>query len=117
MKVLILVAIAAMAGFAQHHEAHSASLAGTWKMSFETPHGPVQGDMDLKQDGSKLTGSCDLGNHGGFGVTGTLDGSKVTFTFKATGAEMVMTLNGTIDHEKMNGSSEPQGASWTAVRK
>jgi hypothetical protein len=115
MKVLILVAIAAMAGFAQHHAAPS--LAGTWKMSFETPHGPVNGDMELQQDGSKVTGNCDLGDHGGFGVTGTVDGSKVTFTFKAKGADMVLTLNGSIDHEKMSGSSEPQGGSWTAVRK
>jgi hypothetical protein len=51
----------------------SAKVAGTWKLSLETPHGQMPGALQLKQDGVKLTGSLDVEHMGSMPLVGQVE--------------------------------------------
>lgn len=93
----------------------SAKIAGTWKMSMETPHGMVSGPLQVKQDGSKLTGTYEVEHIGSMSLTGTVDGKKVSFSMAIPGADMTLTLTGTVEGDKMSGGSDHAGP-WNATR-
>ena len=93
----------------------SAKVAGNWKMSMETPHGTVSGPLEVKQEGSKLTGTYEVDHIGSMSLTGKVDGKKISFSMAIPGADMTLTLTGTIDGDKMTGSSDHAG-SWNATR-
>ena len=40
------------------------AIAGQWQMSLQTPHGPMKAGLQVKQDGAKISGTCDIGPHG-----------------------------------------------------
>jgi hypothetical protein len=122
LSAFFAVALAAVPVAAQGHERHhasSAGVAGNWQMSFDTPHGKVHGDLKMKQEGTNLTGSCDVENIGAFTLTGKIDGDKISLDMQASGGNMSLKLTGTLDHEKMSGTMEHgEGAAgaWSAVR-
>ena len=45
----------------------------------DTPHGPMKGSLDFKQDGSKVTGTLEMGPMGSFPLKGNVDGASVGF--------------------------------------
>ena len=94
----------------------SAKIAGDWQMSIETPHGPMQGLLQVKQDGSKITGTYEVAQMGSMALTGKVEGEKVSFSMEVTGAQMTVTFNGKVEGDKMNGTSDHAGA-WKATRK
>lgn len=97
----------------------SAKIAGTWKLSVETPHGLVSGPLEVKQDGQKLTGKYEAEHIGSMPVTGKLDGKKVSFSLEVPGANTSITLNGTVEGDKMSGQmggGPDHGGAWTATR-
>ena len=64
----------------------AADVAGTWALTIESPNGPLDVTLTLKQDGDKLTGivSSQMGEAP---ITGTVKDSAVEFTmnFDANG--------------------------------
>jgi hypothetical protein len=113
MKKLLLLPILlfALVGFAAPA---TPNLGGKWQLSLTTPHGPMEGSLDLKQDGDKLTGTCTTDYFGAAPLSGTIDGKKVSFSIDVQG--MTFTMSGTIDADKMTGKIDPDVGAWTATR-
>ena len=110
--ILILVAGAAIA--AAQHTGATPDVSGTWTMSMDTPHGPMEGPLEVQQDGVKLTATYDLGHMGKMHLTGTLDGRKVSFAMDVPGGKMMLT--GSFEEGKMSGNTD-HGGTWSAARK
>ena len=103
---------------AQEHSAPQSAataIAGQWQLSINTPHGPMKAAMDVKQDGTKITGKCDMDHMGTLAIEGAVDGKRVTFTLEVTGGQKI-TFQGAIDGNKMSGTTNPEGGEWTASR-
>jgi len=90
----------------------AADLSGNWQVSFAGKQGSRQATMQIKQDSSKVSGSFE-GERGSAPVSGTLNGSDISFTVKAPRREISFT--GTVHGNKMSGTTE-QGGSWSATR-
>lgn len=90
----------------------STSLSGNWQISWAGRNGQRQGTLQIKQDGSKLSGTFE-GERGSVPLKGRLEGTQVSFNVKARKRQMSFT--GTVDGGKMSGTTE-QGSSWTATR-
>jgi hypothetical protein len=100
------------AGSVQNATAAVLSVTGAWKFSWIDKNGDArQGTMQLKQDGSSVSGSF-KGDHGPFAVVGTLQGNQISLTVKAPMRKVSFT--GTVDGGKMGGATEA-GKTWTAV--
>ena len=103
MKNLLLFALVACASC--HHPmraAEPAKAAGKWQLALNTPHGTLNGALDLKQDGSKVSGSWETNVMGTIAVAGALDGKKITLAFELHGT--AVKLAGTVDGGKMSGT-------------
>ena len=87
---------------------------GTWRMALDTPHGPMAGALQLKQDGGKLSGSCDIEHLGSMALAGDLEGKKISFHIDVQGQKF--TFLGAVDGDKMSGSTDPGGGNWSATR-
>jgi len=92
----------------------SASVAGKWQMSVDTPHGVVKGDLEVKQDGSKITGTYTVEQIGALALSGKVEGKKVSFGIELPGGEMTLAFTGTADGDSMSGTTQLGGA-WTAT--
>jgi hypothetical protein len=116
---IFVVLLATTSGLvAQHdHAGESAQIAGAWQVSFELPQGAVKGTFKLEQDGASIKGKCELEGMPSAAVTGKVDGHNVTLSFGAHGGEVTITMNGTIQHDKMSGTiNTPANGSWTAAK-
>ena len=103
---------------AQEHEAPQSAataVAGVWQLSISTPHGPMKAAMDVKQDGAKITGKCDMDHMGTLAIDGTVDGKNVKFTLEIAGGQKI-TFLGVVNGNKMSGTTDPEGGDWTATR-
>ena len=40
------------------------AIAGQWQMSVQTPHGPMKAGLQVKQDGTKINGTCETDHMG-----------------------------------------------------
>jgi hypothetical protein len=94
----------------------AAAVAGQWEMSLQSPHGPMTVVLQLKQDGTKITGTCDAGQMGSMALTGTVDGKRVSFTVQAQ-EDQKFTFSGAVEGNKMSGTSDHDGGEWSATRK
>ena len=72
---------------------------GQWQMSSQTPHGPMKAGLQVKQDGTKITGTCDMDHMGSMALAGTVDGKKISFTIEIQGGQKIM-FSGMIDGEE-----------------
>ena len=89
------------------------SLSGTWQMTWTNKEGnQKQGTMQLKQDGSRLSGSVQA-QRGTFSLGGNLQGNQVSIDVKVPLHKMSFT--GTVDGSKMSGTTS-QGKPWSAIR-
>lgn len=87
-------------------------VAGDWKMSMDTPHGPMQGPLKVQQEGAKLTATYEVEHMGAMKLTGKLEGRKVSFVMEVPGGQL--SLTGSVEGGKMSGTSD-HGA-WSATR-
>ena len=93
----------------------AAQVAGAWRLSVDTPHGQMPGTLQLKQEGGKITGSCDIEHMGSMPLTGQVDGKKISFSIEIQGGPKV-TFMGAVAGDKMGGSTDHEGGSWSATR-
>jgi hypothetical protein len=113
--------------------AQPANVAGKWVMSWQGRDGARQGQLQLQQDGSKLTGTMD-GERGSVALSGSINGNSISFSTQAQGHHnFTLVYTGTVDGDKISGTFQHQGSgeggengggrhggqhnhSWTATR-
>jgi hypothetical protein len=110
--ILVVVLGAATCLFA---EEKAQTVAGNWRLSLETPHGPMGGSLLLKQDGSKISGTCEVEHMGSLPLTGSQENAKVSLSIEMPGGETFKLL-GSLEGGKMSGTTDPAGGTWTADR-
>ncbi len=98
------------------------NVTGKWAMTMEMSMGTATPALELKQDGTKITGSY-TGRYGTFPLEGTLKDRTIQFTFQmgAEGQTVSMSFAGEVaaDGQSMKGTAslgEMGDASWTAKR-
>ena len=96
--------------------AQDAKVAGTWQMSMDSPHGPVQGPLEIKQEGARLSGSYTVEGMGTFTFTGKVEGKNISINLEVPGADHPFGVNGTVEGNKMGGKTD-LGGSWSAEHK
>ena len=76
-------------------------LTGTWNVTVELPNMTANPTIVLKQDGDKLTGEYTSAQYGKFPLTGTVNGTEVTFSFamNVEGNGLNVTYTGTADKD------------------
>ena len=102
----------------QDHDAPKSAataVAGQWTLSITTPHGPMKAAMQVKQDGTKLTGTCDMDHMGSMAIAGTVDGKRISFEIELQPGQKIV-FSGVINGTKMTGTTDPEGGEWTASR-
>jgi len=84
--------------------AQTANVAGNWKLTLETPNGPANPSLVLKQDGEKLTGTY-KGRFGESPLEGAVKGKEIKFTVKvnAQGQEFLLEYAGAVEGDTMKG--------------
>ncbi|HEY2017054.1 MAG TPA: hypothetical protein VGH38_26295 [Bryobacteraceae bacterium] len=94
----------------------AAKIAGKWQMSMDTPHGAVEGPLEVQQEGAKVTGTYTVEHIGTMPLSGTVDGKKVSLSVVVPGADVRFGFDGTVDGDTMSGKTE-MGGGWKAARK
>jgi len=102
--------------------------SGNWQVQCATDAGPISGDVQLRRDGNKVTGSWsgELGKDRS--ITGTWRNGYVELSFnvdwplddKGASAPAVATLAGWLDGDSAGGRMKVEGRAdgrWTATRK
>ena len=98
------------------------NVAGKWVMTLEMGMGTATPGLELKQDGTKITGTY-TGRYGAFPLEGSLKGRVIAFAFtmSAEGQSMTMSYTGEVsaDAQSMKGTAslgEMGDATWSAKR-
>ena len=96
------------------------SVEGEWDGAFETPGGARPFKLVLKVEGEKLTGTAKRSG-GDVPVTGTVEGSDITFSYTISynGNNVTLTFAGKVNGDSMNGTvmfNETPGGDWSAKR-
>lgn len=110
MRLLALSLLLSLAALA-------ADVTGKWSLSIDS--GAAHGDteLDLKQEGTKLTGMY-KGSGGESALRGSVKGDAIEFT--VTIGRHKMLYQGTVNGNQMTGSMQIPGIDegrWTATRK
>lgn len=101
--------------------AQEVDVTGTWNMTVQSQQGTTNPTVTLEQDGQELTGHYSSETLGEADVTGTVDGSEITFSFTASagGQSIPVSYTATVDGDSMSGSLSLAGqnaGSFTAER-
>jgi hypothetical protein len=98
------------------------NVAGKWAMTLEMSMGTATPALDLKQDGTKITGTY-TGRYGTFELTGSLKNHVIAFSFtmNAEGQAVTMSFEGEVssDAQSMRGTAslaDMGEATWSAKR-
>jgi hypothetical protein len=98
------------------------NVAGKWAVTLEMGMGTATPELELKQDGTKITGTY-TGRYGSFPLEGTLKGRTIAFSFTmaAEGQSVTMSYAGEVaaDAQSMKGTAslgEMGDATWSAKR-
>jgi len=114
--LLTIFSVLSLAACHEHVIYAQQSIAGKWALTMDTPHGVASGELDLQQEGSKISGTCTAGQFGTLPLSGAVEGKKVSFNIAMQGGEMHFGFSGTIDGNKMSGTTQMDGK-WSATRK
>lgn len=98
------------------------NVAGKWTMTMEMSMGTATPSLDLKQDGTKITGNY-TGRYGTFALEGTLKDRTIQFSFPmgAEGETVTMSFSGEVaaDGQTMKGTAslgDMGDATWSAKK-
>ena len=114
MKKLISTLTLVLLAITVSLAADAPTIAGKWQFVLQMPHGNRAGVLTLKQDGTKLGGSCELEKHGTSTIAGSIQDAKVSMKIELHGGSF--SLLGTVEGNKMDGTTEPAGGTWKATR-
>jgi len=78
-------------------------VSGTWEMAVELDVGGGTPTFTFTQDGETLTGTYQ-GTFGEAGITGSIQGNRIEFSFELQGQTVVYT--GTVDGDTMQGECD-----------
>ena len=99
------------------------NVAGKWVVTLEMGMGTATPELELKQDGAKITGTY-TGRYGSFPLEGSLKGRVIAFSFTmaAEGQSVTMSYTGEVaaDAQSMKGTAslgEMGDATWSAKRR
>jgi hypothetical protein len=83
-----------------------ADVAGNWRVEFVVPNGEMAVNMTINQNGTKLSGRV-VNEDGEFPLEGSVTGDQVTATWVVPeqGAQMPITMKGTVDGEYITGTA------------
>src|ERR1700686_142116 len=81
------------------------AIAGKWTLALQTPHGPMKGGLQVKQDGTRITGTCDVDQMGSMALTGTVDGKRISFSIEIQDGQKI-TFSGVLEGSKMTGTTD-----------
>jgi hypothetical protein len=100
--------------------APSASVAGDWEASMNTPGGPVPVTFVFKVNGEKLTGTAKR-SRGDVALEGTIKGSDINFSYTVdyNGNGIILSFSGKVKGDAMSGTVSFGGQaddSWSAKR-
>lgn len=115
LGILLIVSLSGL--LAQQH-----NLTGTWEMTTQTPRGEMKSELEIKQEGNKITVTMKT-QRGDITGEGTVEGNKVqwTITRQTQRGEFTTTYKGEIkDKDNMAGEAEMGQfgtIQWTATRK
>ncbi len=82
----------------------------------DTPHGPMKGSLEFKQEGSKITGTLELGPMGTMALHGNVESGNIVFAIDLPENQGSVKFTGTVDGDKMSGTSDAHDGKWTATR-
>ena len=86
--------------------AQSASVAGTWQISWQARLGTEQATIELVQNGSRLTGTFHDPRHSA-PLSGTIEGRNISFDVEFTGGRpYTIGFKGAVDGDKITGTSQ-----------
>ncbi|HJZ97942.1 MAG TPA: hypothetical protein VKE70_15635, partial [Candidatus Solibacter sp.] len=97
MKNLAALLVALLAVFAM--TAAAADIAGIWKAVVDTPNGAMESTLDLKVQGTKLTGTVASAQMPATPISdGKVDGDNLSFVVKRDGpnGQFVINYKGTV---------------------
>lgn len=91
----------------------TASVAGAWAITVNSPQGAMPGTLTLKQDGESLSGEIST-PFGTVPLTGKIKGSEITFDYKVNmqGQELPISATGKIEGNALSGSMNAMGQSF-----
>lgn len=117
LAVALLVGVVGTAEAA----AQEVDVTGTWNMTVQSQQGTTNPTVMLEQEGQELTGHYSSETLGEADVTGTVNGSEITFSFTASvgGQSVPVSYTATVDGDSMSGSLSLAGqnaGSFTAER-
>ncbi|MEP6944608.1 MAG: hypothetical protein ABJA02_01735 [Acidobacteriota bacterium] len=123
MKRVIILTIFAMGmvfAAAGSMSAQSATVAGEWDASMNTPGGPRPFQLIFKVDGEKLSGTVKRSN-GDVPLIGTIKGSEISFvyTISYNGHDLDLSFAGKVAGDTMGGGVSFGGNGddeWSAKR-
>ena len=98
--------------------APAATVAGTWSLSVDSPHGAMKMALVLKQDGTKVTGTFSSGHAADQSVEGEFSGATLKLQTKG-GDDHAITFSATLkEDDTLAGflSSRVGDMKWTAER-
>jgi hypothetical protein len=116
IAVVALAGLCLMAQEKGRAKSEPAKIAGEWTLSMDTPHGDMEGPLQLQQDGATVTGTMEAEHFGTIPVKGTLDGNKIELGLEIAVADITFKLSGMVDGNAMSGTTE-MGGGWKAARK
>ena len=100
--------------------AQTATVAGDWDASMNTPGGAVDFRLTFKVDGEKLTGTVKRAS-GELPLQGTIKGSDISFSYTVNynGNDITLTFTGKVTSDAMSGNVSFGGQAddgWSAKR-
>ena len=94
------------------------SLDGKWAVEMSSPMGSVTAQVELKAEGTKLTGQFDMGGGRTWPIqNGTIEGDSITFTIDRDG-KMTYEMKGKLAGDKIAGVAGAMGTTveWGMAR-
>jgi hypothetical protein len=80
---------------------------GKWNIAIETPMGTRQAELELKADGSALSGTQSADGQSGPIQDGSVDGNKVSWKVDITNPmPLTLTFTGNVDGDKISGDAD-----------
>jgi hypothetical protein len=100
--------------------AQSSNVTGSWDVTINSPQGPRTGQLFLKQEGEKLTGTI-KSRFGETPLEGSVKGKEIKFkyTVKFQDQDFTIALAGAVDSDAMKGDADFGGLAqgdWNAKR-